>query len=638
MFRRSLFATTAFLLSGAAASAEGISPAPDELVVVATRTPERLDQIGQSVTVLNEADIKSSQAVIVSDLLLRTPGVSYSRNGGPGEATSLRIRGAETDQTVVLIDGVKLNDPSQAGGGYNFGNLVTGDITRIEVLRGAQSTMWGSQAIGGVVNIITAEPGKQLQADLQIEGGNRGTVYGKAGAGGTSDNVSWRIAGSHYRTSSVSAYDERFGGRERDPYRNDSFSGRFRIDLSEAVSVDLRAWYSDGRNDFDSTSRDSAEYGRTRELIDYSALNFGLLGGRLKNRVALQYTRTKRDNYNPDQAVTSTTFDALGENLRTEYQGTLQIADGLHAVFGAEHESSKFSSASPTARVPNPAPARADADIDSVYAQLQAEPVAGLTVTGGLRYDDHETFGGHTTPQVAAAWKLFDGNTILRASYGEGFKAPTLFQLYSDFGNTKLNPEEAKSGDVGIEQHLLDRRIIAQATWFKRDTTNLISFVSCTSIAVAQCASGRSGFYDNVAKAAAEGVELALSLRPLEALTVDANYTYMESKDRSPGSATNGKELSRRPRRTANASATYTWPSRVSTTVAVRYGGRSFDNAANTTRLESYTLLDLRASWQVTDAVELYGRVENATNERYETTFRYGTWGRTGFVGARLNF
>jgi len=173
--------TCALLLVTSAASAQTATSAMDsslldDVVVTANRSAQSAERVGQSVTVLMAADIMTSQTVGVADLLLRTPGVSLSRNGGIGAATALRIRGAETDQTVAVIDGVKLNDPSGTGGGYNFGNLLVGDIARIEVLRGAQSTLWGSQAIGGVVNIVTAEPTRPFQAGLDAEAGSRGTT------------------------------------------------------------------------------------------------------------------------------------------------------------------------------------------------------------------------------------------------------------------------------------------------------------------------------------------------------------------------------------------------------------------------------------------------------------------------------
>lgn len=169
-----------------------------ELVVTATRTAQPIEKVGASVTVLTQPAIEASQAISIVELLAQTPGVSFTRNGGPGTSTSLNIRGAETQHTVVLIDGVKLNDPSSTQGGFNSGNLLVGDISRIEILRGAQSTLWGSQAIGGVVNIVTAEPTKPFSTSIDAEAGARKTGYLRAGVGGASDKITWRIAGGLY--------------------------------------------------------------------------------------------------------------------------------------------------------------------------------------------------------------------------------------------------------------------------------------------------------------------------------------------------------------------------------------------------------------------------------------------------------
>ena len=180
---KTLFLATASLCAlalSAAAHAEDAAAGVEELVVVATRSPQPADRIGQQVTVVDAAELQARQAVVVSDLLAETPGVALSRNGGVGGMTALRIRGAETDQTVVVVDGVKLNDPSGPGGGYNFANLMAGDIARIEVLRGAQSTLWGSQAIGGVVNIFTAEPASAFEGQASLEGGSLVATVAKA--------------------------------------------------------------------------------------------------------------------------------------------------------------------------------------------------------------------------------------------------------------------------------------------------------------------------------------------------------------------------------------------------------------------------------------------------------------------------
>ena len=613
--------------------------AVDEIVVTATRSPQPLYRVGSSITVLNKEAIESSQAVVVSDLLIQTPGVSFSRNGGVGGTTALRIRGAETDQTTVLIDGIKINDPSSPGGGFNFADLLTGDIARIEILRGAQSTLWGSQAIGGVVNMITAEPTRAFEVSADAEGGSYATGYGRLAAGGAGERFSWRLAGGYYVTDGISTFD---GGAEKDGYQNSGLNGRVHVDVTEAISVDLRGFYLHSHVQLDGfpppffAFADTANFNKTTELVGYAGVNFDLLGGRFKNRVAFGYTDIDRDSFNPDQPVTTSTFQSVGRNKRWEYQGTFAVADGWEAVFGAERETSTLRTASPSAFDPTLAEDTASATITSGYAQLQAEVISDLTLTGGLRYDDHDTFGSRALGQAAAAWALNDGNTVLRASFGQGFKAPTLYQLYSDFGNPDVKPEKADSWDAGIEQHALDNTLIFSATGFYRKTMSQIDFVSCPN-PNPLCISGTFGFYDNLASARAQGLELA-GAATLQGLVLEANYTLTDTQNTSAGNANNGKYLARRPKHTANAALTYNWPMDVSTAVAVRYVGKAFDNAANSFVLQNYTLVDLRAAWQVMETVEVYGRIENLFDKDYVTTHNYGSLGRSVFAGVRARF
>lgn len=644
--KTALFATACALACGLSTSAFADDAPTDlgELVVTATRSPQPIERVGQSITVVTPAEIKSTQVTVVSDLLSTTPGVSFSRNGGVGGSTALRIRGAESDHTVVVIDGVKLNDPSSTGGGYNFSNLLAGDIDRIEVLRGAQSTLWGSQAIGGVVNIATRQPVEPFEGDLAAEIGSRDTLYVRGGVGGKTDRVAWRLAASRYETDGVSTYAP---GLEKDGYTNTGLSGRALVTLTEAVSIDLRGVWSKGRNDFDGfpppafSFNDSRDYGRNEELVAYAGLNFDLLDGALKNRIAYGYTRTDRDNFNPDQPVTPVTFDAAGENRRFEYQGVWTLSEAWTATFGAETEDAEMRTASPSEFTPNPVPGGGKAGIDAAYAQVQGEVVKGLTLTAGIRRDEHDTFGGKTLGQVAAAWSLNDGATVLRASFGQGFKAPTLYQLYSEYGNLGLQPEQAESWDASITQRFFDNRLVVAATWFDRETESQIDFFSCTSTTTNPLCfrSGvrRSGVYNNTAQTKAHGVELE-GKALLGPLTVEANYTWTDAENDSPGSANRGKKLTRRPERQANIKATYGWENGGSLSGAIRYVGDAFDNAANTYVLRSYTLLDLRASWPVTDQVDVYGRIENALDEEYETTRNYGVVGRGAYVGVRARF
>jgi len=644
-------AAAALLLASNAHAAEVPVANPDmdatqlaDVIVTANRSAQAADRVGQSVTVLTTEAIETSQTVSVADLLVRTPGVSLSRNGGIGGSTALRIRGAESDQTVVVIDGVKLNDPSSTGGGFNFGSLLTGDIARIEVLRGAQSTLWGSQAIGGVVNIVTAQPTAPFAATLDAEAGSRGTQYLRGGIGGAGERLIWRLAASHFETDGFSTAAV---GTEDDGYENTGLSGRADIKLTEDVSIDLRAVYSDGTTDIDGflsvppyTFGDTREYGRTKELVAYAGLNFDLFGDRLSNRIGYGYTRTERDNFNPDQPVTTVTFDAEGTNERFEYQGVFDIREGWTATFGAEHEDSEFSTASPSDFDPNPTPDTNKVGIEGVYLQVQGEVIDGLTLTGGVRRDEHDTFGGKTLGQAAAAWSLNGGNTVLRASFGQGFKVPSLYQLYSEYGNLALQPEEADGWDAGAEHWLFDRRVSLSATYFNRETTNQIDYVSCSSPSTDPMCTvdgqPRFGYYNNTAKTSADGVELAAAAW-LGAFSVSANYTFTDTENETPG-ANFGRDLARRPEETANLSASYVWPFGLTTGVAVRYAGDSFDSASNAFTLKGYTLVDLRVSYPIDDNLEVYGRVENVDDETYQTTRNYGSAGRGTFVGVRARF
>ena len=634
------------------------APAPDaaaagadgDIVVTALRVPLSPDRIASSVTVLDKAAIDRIQDPVVSDLLIRTPGVSFTRNGGYGTATSIRIRGAETDQTVLVIDGVRLADPSSTGGGYNFANLLTGDSSRIEVLRGPQSILWGSQAIGGVVNIVTATPTRSLEGSMDVEAGSRETGDGRMAVGGLSGPISWRIGANAITTQGISAISPRYGGQEKDGYDNVGATGRLGIALTQDVSLDLRGYYSNGQVDFDSSfgAPDTAEYSKNEEYIGYAGLNVALFDGVLRNRLSFSQAETNRLNIDPDRTVNDTTFDAKGRVRRFEYQGSVAIATGWSAVFGAEREEQRMRSASPPdSRAAFPI-TRGSASINSLYAQVNGEIVPGLTLTGGLRRDHHSSFGNSTVFGGGAAWSLFGGNTILRASYGEGFKAPTLYQLFSEYGNQALDPEKAHGWDAGIEQRLFDRHVTLSATWFDRRTRNLITFNSCPFAGTlpAICfnpATGlaRFGYYANVQRSNAHGLELA-GAATYGRFTLDGNYTYTVAEDRSPG-VNFGNQLPRRPRDAANGSVSYAWPFGLTTGAAVRWSGRTFDTVRSSAtvapfRNAAYTVVDLRAEVPLGGGVQLFGRVENLFDEYYETARRYGQLGRSFYAGVRARF
>lgn len=613
---------------------------PVEAVIVsANRIEQETSRVGDSVTLISAKEQRRSQKAVVSDLIAMTPGIAVARTGGLGGTTTLRIRGAESHQTMVLIDGVKLNDPSSASGEFNFADLITTDFAQIEVLRGPQSTLWGSQAIGGVVNIVTPMPEGPLSGSFSAEGGTHETaiVRGHVQEGG--ERFGWRVSGNYLTSDGISSYAL---GREDDGYRNVGFNARGILRITDNISAELRSTWSDGRSEFDGfpaplfSQTDTPDYGTTEELASYAGLKIAAFGGRLENRIGFAYTETDRRDTDPSSSV-PTTFDASGRNERWEYQGTLRINDRISTIVGLESERSELTSVSPTTFDPNPAPLTGEMQIDSIYGQLNVSPVESLSLTAGIRRDDHDTFGGATTKRASAAWSV-TSSTILRASYGEGFKAPTLYQLYSLYGNLNLGAEEAEAWDAGVEQRFFDGKLNVSATYFHRDTNNMIDFVSCFGETSPDCLARPDGYYDNFTQTQAEGVELALAAQLTDRLSLSANYTTMDAENTARGSANFGHALPRRPNETTNAQVSYEWPVGLTTTVAVQHAGRSFDTISNSFVLDSYTLVDFRTSYAVSDSLELYGRIENAFNEEYETVRRYGTLGRTFYAGLRQSF
>ena len=623
------------LLSAAAIAASADAqtvPAADaaDVVVTATRVAQPASEIGQAVTVIDRAEIERRQTVVVSDLLATTPGVTVTRNGTLGALTGVRIRGAESDQTLVVIDGVRVNDPASTGGGFDFGNLLASSVERIEVLRGPNSVPWGSQAIGGVVNIITAAPAEGLQARANAEYGYADSMFASAGISGAKGPVSGSLTGGYLRTDGISSAA---GGTERDGYRQYGATGRLGVEFAPGIGLDLRGYFADSRVELDGfpapdyVLADTADYGKTQEIYGYAGLHANVADGRFNNRVAFTIADINRDTYEPAFGA-EPSFLGRGRSERYEYQGDFRPLDQVRVVAGVERENSRF----------NDGFTYADTGITSVYGQLIVKPLDILTLTGGVRNDDHEDFGNHTTFGANAALALRTGTTV-RASYGEGFKAPTLYQLFSDYGNRGLDPETARNFDIGVEQAFLADRARVGVTYFNRRSRNQIDFRDCSpteqTTAGSICVDRPFGVYDNVARAEADGVEVSLALRPVDALTLTANYSYIHTENRSIG-ANFGNTLARRPEQTASVNADYRFAVGLSIGGTVSLVGDSFDDAANATRLDGYALASIRAEMPITDQVALYGRVDNLTDARYQTVAGYGNYGRAAYGGVRL--
>lgn len=591
----------------------------DDIVVTASGIAQPRDEVGQAVTVIDAQTIERRQTVDVVDLLATTPGVRFNRTGSTGSVAGVSLRGAETTQTLVLIDGVKVNDPSGIGDGYDFGHLLTGNIRRIEVLRGSNSVVHGSQAIGGVVNLMTATPSEGFAARASAEYGYSDTWNAKADVSGSTGAISGGIGGAYFRTDGISSAAV---GTEKDGYKNFAGNARLKIAFSEALSLDLRGYYIHSDLDYDSffgAPADSGDVAKLDQYVGYAGLNLALFDGRFTSRAAVTWLQNDRDYY--FVRGTAPDYGYSGTNLRFEYQGVVTPVEQAKLIFGYEHERPDYDFFGFGST------ARERANIDSVYALAIVQPAPGLSLTGGVRHDDHSQFGGATTLGANANYSPNGGATHFRVSYGEGFKAPSLYQLYDSFsGNAALRPERSKSYDFGIDQSLIEDRAQISVTAFLRNTTDQINYDNATFT------------YGNIDRTRAKGVEATLALRPVDALNVTASYSYIDARDRSGRPLFGDKRLPRRADHMVSLSVDYDWSFGLSTGATITMVGDSFDDAANAVPLDGYALAGLRASLPIGTNLEVYGRVDNLFDADYATAFHYGTFGRAAYGGVRVKF
>ena len=614
---------------------------PDAIVVTATRSVQPATEVGHAVDVIDRDDIVRLQLRNVADVLETSPGVSIGRNGANGGASGVFIRGAESDQTLVFVDGVKVNDPSAPGAGFDFGNLLTGQIDRIEVLRGAGAVAYGSQAIGGVVSIETMpvedDPfifanGEYGYADTRAASLGGG---GRFGAIGLAGGVSW------FDTDGISSFNETRGGTERDGYENLSASAKAEIELAPWLSADLRGFYVRGALDLDGfpppnfSFADTQESSVSEQWLGYGALNLTTFEDALTHRVAYSRTETDRRNEDPN-GFSPVTFEGEGETERFEYQGVYGDGGPLKIVFGYDREEVALRTSSFGAPF-----SEADTALNSGYLIAVSEIGPRATLTAGVRHDEHADFGGATTLAVSGVVTIAPG-ARLRASYSGGFKAPSLFQLFSDFGNPDLDAENSDSVDVGVEVNAVDETVKVTAGFFARSTRDQIGFVSCFQNDAPICNDAANprpfGAYENIDRTRTYGFEAGVEARLAPSLLLSARYDYLHARNRSIGEANFDNPLARRPAHQATGSIDWTTPVGGSIGATAIYVGERFDDPGGFRPLDAYTIVNLRARYPVTSFLEVYGRVENVFDEEYENTFGFGTYPVSAFAGVRVSY
>jgi vitamin B12 transporter len=617
----------------------------ETVIVRAAREPVAARLSGNAVNILDRDYLASRQNVALGEVLRAVPGAAISRGGGFGAQSQLRLRGAEANHTLVFIDGIRANDPAQ-GGGFDFAHLLNTDIEAVEVIRGPQSSLWGSDALAGVVNIRTRRGDDGLGAAVFAEGGERGWRNA-----GLNANYGDRRLQAGFSLSSVETGGDNVSrsGNEVDGYENTTANVNLRWLASDALSVDANLRYTDARSDFDevdfatglpadSNSRTDIEqwYGRL-------AANLSTLDGRWRHMASIALTDTGNSTVSED-AFAPGGFDRRASDAEVwvyTLQSSFDLLQGHTLTAAYERWEEDFRQRGLATEFGDPNQDQA-LTTDALVLEYRGQLTDNLSVLASARNDDNSDFDDATTGRISAAWQLADGATTLRAAWGTGIKNPTFserFGFFTNFvGNPNLQPEESESWEVGVDQQLLDNRLRLSATWFDEqleDEINGFAFDPGVGDFTAINENGRSQ---------RQGLELSGRWLLGNGLSLTAAYTWLDATE-DDGAGNQVDEI-RRAEHIASANLNWDFAAgRGNLNLQVDYNGEQDDFFFPPTppfqervELDSFTLVTLAGSYRVLDNLEVYGRVENAIDEDYEEIFGFVTPGRTAIAGVRYHF
>lgn len=580
-----------------------------EVVVTATRIPAIVADT-PGARVIDSRTIEQRGAVFAADILADVPGLSVTRSGAFGGVAQVRMRGATPGKTLVLVDGAPVNDAAEPNGAYDFSGFDLGDIERVEILSGPQSSLWGSDAIGGVISFTTKEiDGVRAEAEV----GSFDTVRGRL-AGGVA-NETWALGGyvSRFTTDGISVADEANGNPEADGFDNTTVGLRGRYAVSPAVKLEGSARWSQSEADLDNgfPVSDNGDRSESEQWSGFARATVDALG--LEHQFSVSGSDIERQTFSAFGSV----FQANRQAYRWQANGETGAAT---YAFGAEREESQGSLST-----------GADVDLGttSVFATGRYQVSDALSVTGGLRFDDTDDFGSKTTGRISAAYELGYGFT-LSGAYGTGFKAPSVSQAACDFCFSSipfptLRPEKAEGYEAAIGWRSADGRIEGRATVYHLEVEDQITYFFDTTTF--------DSYYINVAKTATDGVELEGRALLGGGFDLSLAYAWTDAKDEITG-----LRLARIPEHAGSATLGWTGD-RLSGALTVRAEGDERDtNSATSAIRDGFVTANLNAAYALTDHVTLTARVENLADERYQQVLNYGEPGRSGYVGIRLRY
>ncbi len=598
----------------------------DPVVVTATRYEKSVSKEGKSITVVTEDEIKKSGKKTVADVLETVAGVTITRYGTEGSLTNVYIRGSKSGNVLILIDGVKVSDPTLPGNLYDIAGLMTSNIERIEVIKGAMSSMYGAEASGGVINIITKK-GAGRKVTITGEAGSNKTFAESVAVSDSTEQSTFFFAGSHYKTDGISSAEKQGPSKyDDDSYENYSASGKMTSKITDTASVNLAMSYTDYKTDLDDGSfEDDPNYEYTSKLFtsrgEFSHSPFAWWT--YKGGVSyMSFTRGNIDQADPIDTTENEIYTYNGSNSGIDLCNIFNILNINTLTIGAELRNEKGSSTSASSTYGISIFDEKSIFTKSFFIHDAISVAEIINLNAGARIDDHEVFGSHWTWDASASVIIPVTGTKLKTSAGTGFRAPSMSELYGMWGgNTELKPEKTFVYDAGIYQEIINGLLSVDCTYFVQEYKDKIIYNSSYNYA------NLDGTIKN------KGVETSAVFKPADFLKIIYSYTYVKYEKNNDTSST-----LKRPSHKHAVSATLIPLSGLDITGSYLFVDQRYDYLTSTTNIElhSYHKFDMNIRYAFNETITLTARGENLTDEDYEETYGYNTKGRSFYGGAEI--
>jgi len=583
-----------------------------EIVATASRWEEPLERVPQDVTVITRADIEKKGVPFVADLLRLQSDIQIIQNGGPGTQATIIMRGGGSNQVLVLIDGIKLNSPST--GSADLSGLLTSDVERIEILKGAQSTLYGSEAMAGVVNIITKKGAGKLKGDLSVEGGSFSTVKSAGSVSGGTGRTNYRLSANWSDTDGIPIAKN---GSVPNGYTNKSLSARLGANPTDNSSMELNLRYGKERTQLDDNIYgvgpvDTLNYLQDRESYLVAATGKIFPWEKYEQSLTLSYLRDDLDASGSATAWNNYRIKTTTKLLDWQHTvdlNPLTITGGIAYRDEAAENVGTF-----------------DQSINNKAGYFNAKLALindTLILNAGMRYDDHSTFGGAFSSRTGLLYTIKPLEMRFKANFGSGFRAPALNELYFPFyGNLDLQPEKSTGYDLGVEKDFFGKKLVVGATWFRQRYRNLIQSVEISPY---------TWTADNIGKAQTEGVEIKVSALPADNLKLNVSYSYLDAINKDTGAY-----LPYRSRNKFTSSVEYT-VAKLTLIGEYLYVAKRFDSFQNRD-MSPYSLVNLKGSYLLHKNLSLFARIDNLLDKSYEEVAGYGTPGISVYGGVKVSF